>query len=60
MNKAPASHEWEIVKTGLWRCPWCDGYFRSEKKPDPEAVANSLAAADPEHSAALSGKSKEE
>lgn len=42
MNKVPSWHEWENIGPKLWRCPWCDGFYRSEKMPDREAVANSL------------------
>lgn len=38
-GKAPWLHEWKKLKPGVWRCPWCEGYFRSELRPDPNAIA---------------------
>jgi hypothetical protein len=51
-RKAPYFHEWTLFETGLWRCPWCDGFFASHDMPDRNAVANSyeaLRSGEPQH-----------
>ena len=35
----PAHHEWRRWSAGLWRCPWCDGFFASDEQPPRNATA---------------------